>query len=76
MIKYRADNYTHNMGELAGFFDTLEEALANLDKYETVTNEPQDGTFGQVTAFEYNDDASIWEAWENGNILNDWYTKQ
>ena len=47
---YRADDYSHNMGDIIGFFATKEEA-ENEITYARSTN-IGDGDFSQITEFE------------------------
>ena len=55
---YRADAYYHNMGDLLGFAETLEEAESLLDdlgfkKRITDRRKPLPNEHGQITRFEY-----------------------
>jgi len=78
---YRADNYFNNMGNLLGFFESIESAKNELE----FSNEAKvaDGTFSQITEFtvltsefkkgKIKDSEFMAKLWGVGEIVNEYY---
>lgn len=76
---YRADDYYRNMGDVVGFYESKEQAEADI-KYKTPAN-GADGNFSQITEFSsdvfwYPDTDNrneMMKLWENGEIINTYF---
>jgi hypothetical protein len=79
---YRADDYTNNSGNCLGIFTLFGDAKAELQLQDSV-NQPQEGTFSQITEFtvltskfekiDDFDQKQMFSLWEEGEIVRDYY---
>lgn len=82
---YRVDDYHKNVGDLVGFFDTIEDSEGNTVYTNKTDHIPETGNFSQITEFDV--DADLIknlnlentqqildkEIWSNGVVIDEYY---
>lgn len=76
---YRADDYTRNMGDIVGFYESKKQAEVDI-KYRKRSN-GADGNFSQITKFQVvteeqidtDDYDQMMSLWEEGEIIRDYF---
>jgi hypothetical protein len=64
---YRADDYFQNMGNIVGFYPSLDDALEEIAN--KIPSRPIEGNFSQVTSFEMDASQLMWLDYDPAVIL-------
>lgn len=62
---YRVDNYRNQSGSLVGFYNTLDDAMLEIDGTPVGEDFDQSGRYYQLTTFTSPDDMPTMQAWTN-----------